>query len=346
MARQIVLARLVICLACTCGATAALAQSPQELASRPAGLDEGSLTYEVIAVKGKVRIGPSDLDPKSSQGWSYVQVGYQVRPGTKIHVPFRGALKLVARPAEPPTVVLIEKASLINFSEIVLSEGVAKTRIELGYGAIRAGVAEGRTRSDMEIKAPVATLSKRGTDIFRFEYRNGQFMMSMTDQGRGMIQAIQMRATAFGARTWLRSRLVTPGQFVTHEMVRAIEEAHFDRQINVNDVFGLMGPEQLAALLSSSGLGFLIPQGGNLANFLDVPTQDGRIGVVPDFDPDAQPAGGQLIQPPLPPTLRQNVGDFGIGQGNVPSVFGSGAKRIGRDLKNCRQGQHTKCRSG
>jgi hypothetical protein len=198
----------------------------------------------------------------------------------------------------------------------------------------------------MEIKAPVATLSKRGTDIFRFEYRNGRFMMSMTDQGRGMIQAIQMRATAFGARTWLRSRLVTPGQFVTQEMARAIEETHFDRQVNVNDVFGLMGPEQLASLLNSTGLGFLMPQGGNLANFLDVPTQDGRIGVVPDFDPDAQPSGGELIQPPLPPTLRHDVGDFGIGQGNVPSVFGFGAKRIGRELSNCGQGQHNKCRSG
>jgi hypothetical protein len=129
-------------------------------------------------------------------------------------------------------------------------------------------------------------------------------------------------------------------------MARTIEEAQFERQISVNDVFGLRGPEQLAALLNDSGLGFLIPQGGNLVSFLDAPTQDGRIGVVPEFDPDVQPADGELTRPSLPPTLRHSFGDFGIGQGNVPSVFGFGAKRIGRELRNCGQGQHPKCRSG
>jgi hypothetical protein len=337
MARKHNLPLLAIALAAVLLMTvAAVAQTRDVPATRPAGKTDGSLLYQVVQVKGKVRIGPTGLNPLLSKGWSRVQVGDHVGPGKQICVPFRGAVKLVACPAKPPTVILLERGTLLNFAELSLRGGVAKTRIELRYGAIRAGVAEGQTRSDMEIKAPIATLSKRGTDIFRFEYRNRRFVMSLTEHGRGMIQAIQMQSVAFGARARLRSRLVTPGQYVTHQMARAIDNVQFDRQINVGDMFGLQGLDQLATLLNDSGLGFLIPQGTNLVNHLDTVSPDGQLNEVPLFDPDASGIDATLARPAFPTTVHQNAGDFGIGQGVIPGVFGFGAKTANRPVLECR----------
>ena len=53
--------------------------SPDVPATDPAVKSDGSLHYEVIAVKGKVRMGPSDLDPKFPDGWSFVKVGDTLR---------------------------------------------------------------------------------------------------------------------------------------------------------------------------------------------------------------------------------------------------------------------------
>jgi hypothetical protein len=212
---------------------------------------------------------------------------------------------------------------LIGISELKLDdvEGVAKSRLKLAYGAVRAGVMEGTTRSDMEIESPVATLSKRGTDIFRMEYHNGRFRMELSEQGRGLIQAIQTRSGEFGARMRARSRFVTPGQFITHAIARAIDGMQFDRTVNVTDSFGLQGLDQLFAMQNGGGLGFLVPTGGNLVNFLDSPNPGGLLGSPPGFDPDAQPAGDGLIQPTITPTRAQHAGDFGIGQGDVPGIF-------------------------
>jgi hypothetical protein len=188
----------------------------------------------------------------------------------------------------------------------------------------------------MEISAPIATLSKRGTDIFRFEYRNRRFKMSLTERGRGMIQAIQMRSVAFGARTRLRSRFVTPGQYVTQRMARVIDNVQFDRQINVGDMFGLQGLDQLAALLNDNGLGFLIPQGTNLIHHLDTVSSDGQLNEVPLFDPAASGIDATLARPLFPTNVHQNAGDFGVGQGLIPSVFGFGAKTANRPVLECR----------
>jgi hypothetical protein len=319
-------------------------------ATDPAVKSDGSLHYEVIAVKGGVRMGPSDLDPKFQDGWSFVKVGDTLTAGLQVHVPFRGAVKLVARPAEPPTVIKIERCSRVNISELFLKDGVAKSRIELAYGAVTAGVAEGRTRSDIEIRAPVATLSKRGTDIFRFEYYNGRFHMSLSEQGRGRIQAIQMRSTAFGGLARMRSRFVTPGQWVTHQMARAIDNTQFDRQININDMFGLSELDQLFTLLNDHGIGFLLPQGRNLLGSLDSPNPDGQVGTTPAFDPDTGLPDDSRTQPLFRPLRHQNAGDFGIGQGRVPSVFGSAGKPIRtnvfRDLTRAKRKQALLGRQG
>ncbi len=276
---------------------------------------EPSLYYEVVQVKGKVRVAPIGTDPLKDQGWTLVKLGDRLVEGVQISTGMRDAVKVTAVPSDPPTVMLIERLSLIAISELSHDGTVAKSRIGLGYGAIKAGVSEGETRSDMEIVSPVATLSKRGTDIFRFEYRNNRFRMELSAQGRGLVEAIQTRAGDFGGRDRIRSRLLTPGQWISHQMMRAIDEVRFDRTVDITDVFGLQDIEKLLA--QSSGLQFLNLNGNNLAIALD-PQRTG-------LQPLGSGSGGtfaDLFTPAARPEENPNFGNFGIGQGGIPSIFG------------------------
>jgi len=306
------------------------AQPPTAPASAPASrpIGEGELYYEVIAVQPKVRIAPLGTDPVTGTEWRPVKVGDRISAGQQISTSLRSTVKLVARPANPPTVILIENATLLGVSELAQLGDSSKSRLELGYGAVRAGVAEGQVRSDMEIRCPVATLSKRGTDIFRFEYVNGQFRMSLSEQGRGMLQALQFQYGSSGNLLKSRSRFVTAGQFVTQRMAMAIDSVKFNRNININDPFGLMGNDQLFTLLNTHGLAFLLPQGTNLLNVLNSPGQGGDMGATDGIIANGfnQPAGQVVREAP--------EGIFGIGQGTVPSVFGLGSKRRLQELRD------------
>lgn len=317
MTRRLMMAAMVPALAGVFCATTAFAQAPA--GTQPAAGD-GSLVYEVNDMQGNVRVGPAGADPKLAAGWQPIKKGESLRAGQAVHVPFRGKLKLVARPADPPTVLLFDSGSLVQISELSLKDGVAKSRLELGYGQIKAGVAEGETRSDMEIQSPAATLSKRGTDIFGIEVRpDGRFNMFLSDQGRGLVQAIQMQATQMGALNAMRSRMLTPGQWITHQMARAIDNMQFDRNVNINDVYGMKGMDQLFTMLNDRGFGFLLPAGGGSPlNFQGSQSTEGG---------EAPPGLGQQVQP-FPQSLFQGIrsitdGNFGIGQGDVPSVFGA-----------------------
>lgn len=307
--------------------------TPQTQAAAPAKTEAtGELRYEVSAVTGNVRFAPIGTDPLQDAGWQKIRLGDQLGAGMQIHVPaIRAGVKLTARPSEPPTVILIERGTLIGITELNLDQqqGTAKSRVKLAYGAVRAGVAEGATRSDMEIESPVATLSKRGTDIFRFEYRNGRFLMSLSEQGRGLIQAIQTRSGEFGGLDRFRSRYVTPGQFVTHQMMRAIEHVQFERTVNINDAFGLQGLDAMFTMLNShGGLAFLLPQGSNLAGMLDGAGHQTGLGLTPSFDQQAQAALNQLLQTLTPNTRSSPAGDFGIGQGQVPGILDARSKAL------------------
>src|SRR5262249_43555745 len=135
------------------------------------------------------------------------------------------------------------------------------TRLGLGKGAIRAGVAEGALRSDLEIRSPVATLAKRGTWNFRFyaERGTGQFEISLAD--RGVIDAIK---NATGER-----RVVLAGQAVGAAMLRWIDTARFITPVNVQDWLGLKGAELTFNVSHQTGLGVLLP-GGDLVQVLSL----------------------------------------------------------------------------
>lgn len=294
----------------------------------PAAKADDSLRYEVIDLEGKVRYGDAaTCDPLKPEGWRIAKKGDLLGAGLIVHVPFRAKLKLVARPADPPTVMLFESGSLLTISDLHLKNGVATSRIKLGYGAIRAGVAEGGTRSDMEIEAPVATLSKKGTDIFRFEYHNGRFMMSLSEQGRGMLQAIQNQMGGYSGGQV--SRFVTAGQFITQQLMKTIDNVQFDRDININDQFGLIGNDRLFTLINDRGLAFLFPTGNRPGNMLDGTNTNVNN---PNTD-TSNSLNNQNI--PLTPAVSNNPGgNFGIGQGGLPNLFSARQTPLSRNGPN------------
>src|SRR5437762_1410773 len=96
------------------------------------------LVYEVISVQGNASVAPTGTDPKSTSGWTDLKVGTQLHAGQQVLVGFvRSKVKLVARPADPPTVMLIDRGSLINISELSFKDGAATSRIQLNYGQIK-----------------------------------------------------------------------------------------------------------------------------------------------------------------------------------------------------------------
>lgn len=284
-------------------------------ATQPLAADTG-LVYEVFEVAGSVLVAPIGLDPlKDHASWRQVKQGESLVQGQQIRTTLRSKLKLVARPADPPTVILVEPGTRMTIETLAMESGVAKSRMSIGYGAMRAGVAEGTARSDMEIATPQAVLSKKGTDIFRVEYMNGRFNMSLSEKGRGMLQAIQLQLSNRGDVVGMKSRLVTPGQQVTHRMAQAIESMTFDRDINMTDVFGLVGNDRLFTLLNDRGFGILLPF-NNVTGSLR--------------GDQSRPAGSTasdlattLFNQPTPTVRSITDGDFGIGQSPLPSIFGN-----------------------
>lgn len=296
------------------------------------------LRYQVVEVAGVVRAAAIGVDPKSPAGWHPVQVGEFITAGMQINTTFRAKVKLVMVPADPPTVIMIERMTLVQFSELRYEAGAAKARIELGHGAVRAGVAEGSVRSDMQIASPAAVLSKKGTDIFRFWYYNGNdWGMSLSDRGRGLIQAIQLKQGGMtgGGLGGFNSRFVRPGQSVNQEMLRTIETELFNRFVNVNELFGLTNGD--IQLISLWGNGINIRGlNGDIIKLRDITGRDIGLDQMKTKEQllTAGVDGLRLFQN-LPFQTRDNRprgnngGDFGIGQGTVPvSVFNTASKAV------------------
>ncbi|OWY70040.1 hypothetical protein B7486_17190 [cyanobacterium TDX16] len=303
-----------------------MGQAGDGAASQPA-VKTGELVYEVVEVGGKVAVSPTGTDAQMKEGWTPVAKGQTIGAGQQLRVPTRSRIKMVARPADPPTVILIEQMTLINIGELAMMDGAAHSRIQIQYGAIKAGVAEGTSRSDMEIEAPTATLSKKGTDIFGFEVQaDGRFKMFLTANGRGLVQGIINQSGAFGSSR-MNSRFLTPGQWITHQMIRAIDNVQFDREVMVNDIYGLKGVDQLFTLLNNhGGVGFLLPVGSNTPGFLGGASQ--RDGLT-TTDLNTNPQSGNNLAGVLQTSTQiRHVtgGDFGVGQGSLPGFFGGPPK--------------------
>lgn len=296
--------------------------------------------YEVYKVQGSgsrwAKVGAKVTD---SAAWTPLKPGDRLSGGVAIHVPIRNAVQLVMVPVEPPTIFQIESGALVSIDEVGRKDNAAVTRLGLAYGAIRAGVVESESRSDLEIRSPNATLSKRGTWGFRFwvERGTGRWQMSLSE--RGLIEAIQNNSS--------QRRVVYPGQTINHMMSRWIESMRFSLPVNVQDLYGLKGSDLGFIIQNNTGFGILLGGGGDqntiLGQVRGPATFQGNTLFNSLFD-NNQPLADRTSQYSLGRVIRdrltqnqinraiinRNEGNFGIGFGSVPLNTNYGPNAKGR----------------
>jgi hypothetical protein len=133
----------------------------------------------------------------------------------------------------------------------------------VGYGKIRAGVAEGGLKSDFTVDSPVATLSKKGTWNFGLAYERGTDRFEVFLLDYGLVDALNKIT---GER-----RGLVPGELVTQVMRRWLDQVQILRNIPVPDILGQGDVEVAFNRIAQDGLGVLGPGEGravliNLSN--------------------------------------------------------------------------------
>ncbi len=254
-----------------------------------------ALKFKVIDLAGDVRaarVGESKYEK--------VKVGDEFPDNTKILTGSHSSVKFQIGDEEPYSCLMVESAGLCVISEAYKTLDTKKVRVGVGYGRVRAGVAEGGLKSDFTVDSPVATLSKRGTWGFTLFYERASdvFEIGLTD--RGLVEAV--RNTARDRRE------VRPGEHVTNAMRLWLDESKF-KNVPVADVLGQSDILIAFNRLQTDGLGITGPGQGrdvfiNLSDARavgDFRSLIDRLGVQP-----AQMGQGQL----------RSEGFFGTGRGD------------------------------
>ncbi len=287
--------------------------APTTQPAEPLPADAVMMTAVVVKVAGNVRMAPV-VDAGQPIEWRPVSVGDRLPPGTQVRTSLRSSLLLQFGDS---TIVKIDRATNATVSQFYRTAQQQRVKLDLGYGAVRAGVASGTLESDMTVETPVATLTRRGTWNFGIEYEavTGRFRIFIEEHG--LIEALNQLTN--------ERRSLSSGEYLTYAMIRWIEAFKFDREIFVLDEFGLRGQESLAAHMNGSGRSILLPGGSPVL-----------------FGPRATlnaPSGRQAFGPilpvvgPVPPTPPLGVvdrpeGNFGTGGAILPKLpFESRARR-------------------
>lgn len=265
--------------------------------SQPAA---GAVLSRVIDVKGDAKYAPIE-----STEWKPVKLGDEYPQGTKIITGVRSAVKLQIGDEEPYSCILIESAGLTILSETAIVNDTKKVRVGVGYGRIRAGVAEGGLKSDFTVDSPVATLSKRGTWNFTLYYERDTDIFEIGLLDRGLVQAL--------SRITGRQRSVSPHEFVTQAMRRWLDQAEIARNVPISDILGQEDIQVAFNRLSNDGLGVLGPGGGRsvLLNLSNATARN-------NFTQRVQQTLTNLNLPPInlnQPQIRPE-GFFGTGRGD------------------------------
>lgn len=294
--------RFAIALAMLMATTTALAQD--EPAAQPAGQQPPAGAEQVSAVvielAGRAYVAPSGTDILDVPAWKALKVGDKIPAGTQIRTPLRTRLLLQIG---DDTLVLAKQETLMSLDEMYKTADTKTTRMSLGHGEIRAGVAEGALRSDMTIDSTVATLSKKGTWGFGMSKFGRNVRMSLSE--RGLVDAL-FKATG-------QRRLVFPGQYVDTLTIGRmwILTATFNRVVSMYEFAGLTGAELEDNHLNTSGLAVVQPAPG--VGTYDAAGQGGaqRAPTVDMSDQAARAAltlGGQNM------FFNRPEGNFGFGE--------------------------------
>ena len=215
--------------------------------TRPAEEKAEQLKARVVSVAGAASWAPAAASPTDKQAWKAVQIGDEYDAGTQIKTSLRSAVVLTFG---DDTVVKIERMTLASIDQFHKSATTKTTRLGLGYGAVRAGVAEGALRSDFAVDSPVATLSKRGTDGIYFyqEPRTGRFVISLARAGElEILHRIRQQL-----------RLLRRGENVTQRLLDFILRAQIDRNFNFFTGW-LTNAELRFEMRNTTGLSILNP---------------------------------------------------------------------------------------
>ncbi len=283
-------------------AAAAHGQTPP--ATQPSGVANQSLEARVLEVRGDVQHAPT-----GTQDWKKCEPSAAYPAQTMIRTGVRSSIKLQFGQEEPYTVLVVEPVSRVELSEAWKNTQTKRVRIGVGYGKIRAGVAEGGLQSDFTVDSPVATLSKRGTWDFGMYYERGTDRFEVFLLERGLVEVLNQITS--------ERRQVQPGQAVTQAMLRWTQEAQIRTSIPISDVLGQQDVTVAFNRLQNDGLGVLGPGGGQtvLVNLSNASAQN-------TFASMAQTA---MTPTPLPTTPPLNTGPFVRPEG----FFGTGR---GEDL--------------
>ncbi len=281
-------------------------------ATRPAGID-AAFEARIEQVWGSV--STARVDAQGVRGeWRPAKDGDLLPAGTWIRTRVRSKVLLTFG---DDTAVLIERATLASIDQFHRAGDAKVIKLGLGHGAVRAGVAETTLRSDMTIESPIATLSKKGTMVFRFEYLPGsrQFIISLTDEG--LVEALHEDTG--------ETYTVRPGTYVTEAMMRWIDRATFDRVLYVIDPYGQTNPEAWFNAMNTTGIIVVEPGGGATGWSLEH-RQGGELAAVDAANRDAirRSAGAPGFLPPQAGVIERPEGNFGTGRGRLPSVIRSG----------------------
>jgi len=213
--------------------------------------DRQPLSARVERVEGTVRHAPIGTKVTDLDAWKPTQVGDELSAGTQIRTSLRSSA--VLRFGDD-TLVLVRSMTLASIDEFYKTATTKTTRLGLGYGAVRCGVAEGELRSDLTIDTPVATLSKRGTWDFQAEYyRDGSWRF--TGPVVGLTEAL-IKLTG-------QRRLLYKGQYVNNLSLGLtwIRQASFDRSLSLHGLTALTASEKPFSLLQAGGRGVVAPDG-------------------------------------------------------------------------------------
>ena len=278
---------------------------PAVPATQPA--ERTPITARVLEVRGDVKHAPLD-----SGDWQPCQVDEQYPAETMILTGLRSSVKFQIGADDTYTAMVIEPASKILISEAYTTADSKRVNIGVGYGRIRAGVAEGGLKSDFTVESPVATLSKRGTWNFGMSFERGTDRFEVFLLGSGLVDAFNKETNA--------GRRLSPGEFVTQLMRRWLDEVQIHRNVAIADILGQGDMVVAFNRMEQEGLRVLNPEGGQTV-LIDLSTSSSQS----DF--------AQLVHQNLPSNLPpiaigtrlRSEGFFGTGRGDelIPLIIGS-----------------------
>ncbi len=290
------------------------ASVPQPAAAPPTSVREAppadnngtqAIFAKAIDVHGDVRFSTPD-NPERQK----LEVGGELGKDAQIWTGIGASVLFQIGDEEPYTALVIDSVGKVILSEAHKTADTKRVRIGVGYGKIRAGVAEGGLKSDFTVDSPVASLSKRGTWNFGLSYTRGTGEFEVFLLERGLVEAINNATN--------QRRLLRPREAVTQAMRTWALEANIRRNVAIPD---LLGQDDLFVAVDrgrNSGLGVTGPgQGGavfsNTSN-RSLAAVNGGFG-----NNLAQPITGTTG----PTKFRRPEGYFGTGRGDglIEAVF-------------------------